>query len=149
MAIAQGFEGELAALQLESLKLGPVMGPEWGAQQPTVVSNPVFVDVDANGFKPNKDTLDFPLPDALTRLALWQAHLGDAGAAGALDRCADLERVALRCALSGGQIRNAALHATLLALDKDGAIGPQELRLALEREYRKAGQQCPSLDEVF
>lgn len=46
----------------EGLKLGPVMGPEWGAQQPTVVSNPVFVDIDANGFKPNKDTLDYPLP---------------------------------------------------------------------------------------
>lgn len=91
-------------------------------------------------------TLDFPLPDALTRLALWQAHLGKAGDAG---DPAELERVALRCALSGGQIRNAALHATLLALDKAGAIGPLELRLALEREYRKAGQQCPSLDEVF
>lgn len=91
-------------------------------------------------------TLDFPLPDALTRLALWQAHLGKAGDVG---DPAELERVALRCALSGGQIRNAALHATLLALDKAGAIGPLELRLALEREYRKAGQQCPSLDEVF
>lgn len=103
-------------------------------------------------------TLDFPLPDALTRLALWQAHLGhlgpalhpehhdDAAAAQWLD---GLERVALRCALSGGQIRNAALHATLLALDSTGRIGPHELRLALEREYRKVGQQCPSLDEVF
>jgi len=46
----------------EGLTLGPVMGPDWGRQQPTVVSNPVFVDIDANGFKPNKDTLDFPLP---------------------------------------------------------------------------------------
>jgi len=104
-------------------------------------------------------TLDFPLPDALTRLALWQAHLGhmaqplphperpsDPAAAQWLD---GLERVALRCALSGGQIRNAALHATLLALDGPGRIGPHELRLALEREYRKVGQQCPSLDEVF
>jgi len=104
-------------------------------------------------------TLDFPLPDALTRLALWQAHLGhmaqpmphperpsDPATAQWLD---GLERVALRCALSGGQIRNAALHATLLALDGPGRIGPHELRLALEREYRKVGQQCPSLDEVF
>lgn len=111
-------------------------------------------------------TLDFPLPDALTRLALWQAHLGlglglartstsprppqaplDTAQAHAWHE--GLERVALRCALSGGQIRNAALHATLLALDGPGHIGPHELRLALEREYRKVGQQCPSLDEVF
>lgn len=118
-------------------------------------------------------TLDFPLPDALTRLALWQAHLGPsegqahpADAADAADAAhatlqAQLERIALRCALSGGQIRNAALHATLLALERSrpagrtgqvgpvGPVTPHDLRLALEREYRKAGQQCPSLDEVF
>ena len=109
-------------------------------------------------------TLDFPLPDALTRLALWQAHLGPMALTGlpahterpshphppsAAPLLDGLERVALRCALSGGQIRNAALHATLLALDGPGRIGPHELRLALEREYRKVGQQCPSLDEVF
>lgn len=95
-------------------------------------------------------TLDFPLPDALTRLALWQAHLGlTLGETLAPPLRDGLERVALRCTLSGGQIRNAALHATLLALDGSGRIGPHELRLALEREYRKVGQQCPSLDEVF
>ena len=87
-------------------------------------------------------TLDFPLPDALTRLALWQAHLG------AHQQVSDaaLERVALRCHLSGGQIRNAALHAALLAIERARAIGPGELQQALEREYRKAGQQCPSLE---
>ena len=87
-------------------------------------------------------TLDFPLPDALTRLALWQAHLGS------LQQLPDeaLERVALRCQLSGGQIRNAALHAALLAIERARTIGPGELQQALEREYRKAGQQCPSLE---
>lgn len=87
-------------------------------------------------------TLDFPLPDALTRLALWQAHLG--GHIQVSDQA--LERVALRCNLSGGQIRNAALHAVLLAIERARAIGPGELQQALEREYRKAGQQCPSLE---
>lgn len=87
-------------------------------------------------------TLDFPLPDALTRLTLWQAHLGS------LQQVSGetLERVALRCNLSGGQIRNAALHAALLAIERARDIGPGELQLALEREYRKAGQQCPSLE---
>jgi len=42
--------------------LGDVMGPMWGAQHPTAVSNPVFVDIDGNGFTANKDTLDIPLP---------------------------------------------------------------------------------------
>lgn len=42
--------------------LGPVAGPEWGKQKPTAISNPIFVDVDGNGFQANKDTLGRPLP---------------------------------------------------------------------------------------
>ena len=85
-------------------------------------------------------SLDFALPDALMRYSLWQAHLprdhriGDA----------TLDEVARRCPLTGGQIRNAALHAALLGLQQTG-IGSSELLAALEREYRRAGQHCPSL----
>lgn len=43
-------------------KLGAVMGPQWGGQNPAALSNPVFVDVDGGGFQPNMDTLGFPLP---------------------------------------------------------------------------------------
>lgn len=46
----------------EKEKLGVVMGPEWGGQRPAAMSNPIFVDVDGNGFKPNQDTLGHPLP---------------------------------------------------------------------------------------
>jgi hypothetical protein len=42
--------------------IGDVMGPMWGAQHPTAASNPVFIDIDGDGFKANKDTLDIPLP---------------------------------------------------------------------------------------
>lgn len=42
--------------------LGDVMGPSGGAQHPTALTNPVFVDVDGNGFQANKDTLGHPLP---------------------------------------------------------------------------------------
>ena len=87
-------------------------------------------------------SIDFPLPDAATRLALWDAHLGPQHAV----PDAMLERVALRCALAGGQIRNAALHAALLAIDDGLPITAQHLRLALEREYRKASQRCPSFE---
>jgi hypothetical protein len=38
------------------------MGPEHEKDKPCAVSNPIFVDVDGNGFKANKDTLDAPLP---------------------------------------------------------------------------------------
>lgn len=42
--------------------IGDVMGPMWGAQHPVALNNPVFVDIDGDGFKANKDTLDIPLP---------------------------------------------------------------------------------------
>lgn len=42
--------------------IGDVMGPFWGTQHPTALTNPVFVDIDGNGFHANKDILDFPLP---------------------------------------------------------------------------------------
>ena len=43
-------------------KLGSVMGPSGGAQHPAALTNPVFVDIDGNGFQPNQDTLGYPLP---------------------------------------------------------------------------------------
>lgn len=46
----------------EGLTLGPVWGPQWGKYMPIAVSNPIFVDVDGNGFKANGDTLGAPLP---------------------------------------------------------------------------------------
>ncbi len=46
----------------EKLQLGRLMGPDWGKKMPTVVSNPIFVDVDGDGFQANGDLLDVPLP---------------------------------------------------------------------------------------
>ena len=41
----------------EGLKIGRIMGPSWGEQPPVAVANPIFVDIDGNGFKPNGDLL--------------------------------------------------------------------------------------------
>jgi hypothetical protein len=46
----------------EKSTLGIVQGPRWGKIQPIAVSNPIWVDVDGGGFKPNGDTLGSPLP---------------------------------------------------------------------------------------
>ncbi|MBC5783439.1 ATP-binding protein [Ramlibacter sp. USB13] len=86
-------------------------------------------------------TLEFPLPDAVTRYRLWRAHLP---AGHGVDEPA-LEEVARRCALSGGQVRNAALHASLLALEQGAALHAHDLGAALRREYARAGLACPSL----
>ena len=46
----------------EGLEMGPVLGPTWGKRMPIAVSNPIFVDVDGGGFRPNGDRLGVSLP---------------------------------------------------------------------------------------
>lgn len=46
----------------ETRTVGPVMGPNWGKELIGACANPIFVDVDGNGWQPNGDTLDHPLP---------------------------------------------------------------------------------------
>jgi len=83
--------------------------------------------------------VDFRAPEATERLAIWQMHLP---AEHAVEPGSLLE-VAGRCALTGGQIRNAVLHASLLALESGQVITLNHLEEAVEREYRKAGAVCP------
>jgi len=84
-------------------------------------------------------SVDFVPPDAEQRWQIWQAHLpAGQGAPAEL-----IEEVAMRCALTGGQIRNAALHATLLAVDRGAPVGETELLEGLRREYRRAGATYP------
>jgi hypothetical protein len=54
-----------------------------------------------------------------------------------------LERLALRCALTGSQIRNAVLHGTLLALEDRCPMQDHHLEEGVRSEYRKAGGLCP------
>ena len=44
------------------MTLERVMGQRFGTRPPIAVSNPIFVDVDGNGFQPNGDELGLPLP---------------------------------------------------------------------------------------
>jgi hypothetical protein len=46
----------------EGMTMEKVMGRRYGKRAPIAVSNPIFVDVDGNGFQPNGDELGFPLP---------------------------------------------------------------------------------------
>jgi ATP-dependent 26S proteasome regulatory subunit len=81
----------------------------------------------------------FGMPEPEERLAIWLAHLPSAHSL-APDA---LEELAYACALSGGQIRNAARYAGLLALESTRTLDSAHLTAALQREYRKAGAVCP------
>lgn len=82
-------------------------------------------------------TIDFHLPASLDQQRILLAHLPERHAISQ----GYLDELALRCSLTGGQIRNVVLHAALLA--GDDVIGKRELQRAVEREYRQMGGLCP------
>jgi SpoVK/Ycf46/Vps4 family AAA+-type ATPase len=86
--------------------------------------------------------IDFVSPGALDRRRLWDAHLP------AEHRVQDevLDDVAARCALTGGQVRNVVLHASLLALEEERGVATEDLVAAVRREYVKQGAVCPLRD---
>lgn len=84
-------------------------------------------------------TVDFVPPDADQRWQLWLTHLpGGHDVDPAL-----LQEIARRCVLTGGQIRNATLHATLLSLEGGNPACDHDVIEALQREYRRVGASCP------
>ncbi|MEF8865100.1 MAG: ATP-binding protein, partial [Salinibacter sp.] len=104
--------------------------------------------------------IDFAPPSAEERLAIWSIHLPEDHTVSE----ATLRRVARVCALNGGQIRNAAQQATLLALDEatgcdasgegdadnrmrrapdEVAVRDEHVVAAVREEYQKDGAVCP------
>ena len=81
----------------------------------------------------------FAPPTGAERWNIWQMHLP---AAHDIDGRL-LDEAAQRCELTGGQIRNAVLHATSLALSDGGRINSAHFESAVRREYQKAGAVCP------
>ena len=84
--------------------------------------------------------VNFVPPQVDERLSIWQLHLP----AGNDVHPEFMGRIAAQCSLTGGQIRNAALLATLLAV-QEGAnrVQDRHLEAAIRAEYRKAGAVCP------
>jgi len=89
--------------------------------------------------------VEFHQPQAAERWEMWQLHLPSPHAVDP----EFLNELSTRCTLSGGQIRNAALHASLLALDAGRIVDTLFIETAARREYRKAGAVCPLRPTVF
>ena len=83
--------------------------------------------------------VDFDVPAAEQRLALWELHLPSRR----LDGDVDLRALADRFPVAGGSIRNASVAAAFLAADHDTAIHQEHLVTAVRREYAKAGRPFP------
>jgi hypothetical protein len=87
--------------------------------------------------------VDFPRPDAEARCLLWRRSLPPLAPRGA---DLDLEFLGAAVNLTGGGIRNAALHAAFLAADAGGAVGLAEVALAVWRELGKDGRDLSLAD---
>ncbi|WP_213450317.1 ATP-binding protein [Rhizomonospora bruguierae] len=81
--------------------------------------------------------VDFPMPDAGARRALWDRCLGTE-----LPRASDVDLDFLADAfdLAGGHIRSAAVTAAYLSAEVGRPVGMAELIGAVGREYRKLGR---------
>ena len=83
--------------------------------------------------------VDFPLPEVEDRRRLWERNLS-ANAPKADD--IDLDFLARRFSLAGGNIRNVAVGAAFLAADAGRPLGMEALVRETAREYRKLGRLC-------
>jgi len=88
----------------------------------------------------------FQLPDRGQRKLLWEKHLPPDAP---LDTGLDTRALGRAVALTGGSIRNAALHAAYLAAARNNPIGPEEVALAVWREINKDGRKRTPADMGF
>jgi len=87
--------------------------------------------------------VEFPRPDALSRAELWRRLLPPRAP---LDAAVDPVFLGNAVALTGGGIRNAALHAAYLAAGQGGPIGLPHIAHALWRELAKEGREIAVQD---
>lgn len=98
-----------------------------------------------SAFQRRMDTvIEFAAPTAAERVFIWNLHLPE------INEISEefLQETIRRCELTGGQIRNVALHAVSLALSENEKLNNEFLEKAIRREYRKIGAVCP-LKEKF
>jgi len=84
-------------------------------------------------------TVNFLLPSPEQRWQILAAHLPARHAVSETT----MTEIARRCSLTGGVIRNAVLHASLLAMDQGVPLTDGHLLDAVRREYLRTGGSCP------
>jgi SpoVK/Ycf46/Vps4 family AAA+-type ATPase len=87
--------------------------------------------------------IDFPRPDVAARSRLWRLHLPPRAP---FEPTLDLDLAAAAVHLTGGGIRNAAMHAAFLAAAAGRAIGMPDVALAVWRELGKDGRALAPAD---
>lgn len=107
-------------------------------QGPCILTTNLRRQLDAAFTRRIQVVIEFPRPDTASRAALWARLLPPQAPRAADVDCAMLASCAM---LTGGQIRNAALHAAYLAAGAGTPITLPHLALAVWRELGKDGRE--------
>ena len=81
--------------------------------------------------------VDFPKPEANARFALWKTHFPENAP---MEDDVDLKVVAKQARLTGGNIKNATIHALVLAASQNAPISMEHVSQAIWRELEKEGR---------
>ncbi|MBL4647392.1 MAG: ATP-binding protein [Gammaproteobacteria bacterium] len=101
---------------------------------PIILTSNLSDQIDSAFIRRFQTVVNFPRPDATARAALWRRLLPSQAP---LEDNVDVTLLSKTVNLTGGRIRNAALHAAYLAAGKDKAIGLEEIAIAVWREIGK------------
>lgn len=105
----------------------------------------------ASNYKKNLDdafirrlqfAVEFPIPDEAARKEIWVGMFPENALLG---EDVDFNFLS-KFKLTGGNIKNIALLAAVLAADGSGVIGMKEILRALKREFQKMGKICTPAD---
>ncbi len=110
---------------------------------PCILTTNLRKQLDAAFTRRFQMVVEFPRPDALSRAELWRRLLPPHAP---LDADVDPAFLGNTVALTGGGIRNAALHAAYLAAGNDEAIGLSHIAHAVWRELAKEGREISPQD---
>jgi len=103
---------------------------------PSVMTSNSKDRIDPDVLRRFQFVIDFPLPDAAERSRLWRLYLP---VRAPIDRDVDTDNLAEELELTGGQIRNAALHAAFLAAGESSSITMKHITRAIQAELVKSG----------
>jgi SpoVK/Ycf46/Vps4 family AAA+-type ATPase len=103
---------------------------------PCILTTNLRKHIDAAFTRRFQMIIEFPRPEAEARAQMWELHIPP-GAPRQAE--VDTRRLGAEFKLSGGQIRNAALHAAFLAAGEGRAIGLAHIASAVRTEFSKMG----------
>ena len=107
-------------------------------QGPCILTTNLRDAIDSAFARRFQAVVDFPRPDAQARSKIWKQHIPPRAP---LAPEVDVQTLGESVVLTGGQIRNAALHAAYLAAGENGQIDLARIARAVWAELGKEGRE--------